>query len=194
MTDFFSHNGGAKRPQTVGLWGVLPSSARDVLPSHGADRNGCAVRWGCLPTTGKRCRGRRWGGRGSGRGETTAACASEGGQQRNGPAGTTKWSPGIGTDKRTPSFGTGGTNGSQFQPTSATERRRSAGDLGGVSGGGSCGGCGGRERRWTTSRYHSGRKRDEPGGSRRSWISRTGDLRRDNTGYRDAGHGSQGPA
>lgn len=28
----FLHNGGAKRPQTVGLWGVFPSSARDVLP------------------------------------------------------------------------------------------------------------------------------------------------------------------
>lgn len=28
----FSHNGGAKRPQTVGLWGVFSSSARDVLP------------------------------------------------------------------------------------------------------------------------------------------------------------------
>lgn len=28
----FLHNGGAKRPQTVGLWGVFPSSPRDVLP------------------------------------------------------------------------------------------------------------------------------------------------------------------
>lgn len=28
----FLHNGGAKRPQAVGLWGVFPSSARDVLP------------------------------------------------------------------------------------------------------------------------------------------------------------------
>lgn len=27
----FLHNGGAKRPQTVGLWGVFPSSSRDVL-------------------------------------------------------------------------------------------------------------------------------------------------------------------
>lgn len=29
---FFLHNGGAKRPQAVGLWGVFSSSARDVLP------------------------------------------------------------------------------------------------------------------------------------------------------------------
>lgn len=60
--------------------------------------------------------------------------------------------------------------------------------VGGVSGGGGCGGGGGRERRRTTGRDYPRRKRDEPGGNRRSWISRSGDIGRDDTGHRDADH------
>nr|XP_034188538.1 uncharacterized protein LOC117608086 isoform X2 [Osmia lignaria] len=44
----------------------IDTARQDATPhtpqSHGADRNGCALRWGCLPPAGERCSGCRWGG------------------------------------------------------------------------------------------------------------------------------------
>lgn len=98
-----------------------------LFAAHGADRNGCALRWGCLPPAGERRSGRRGGGRGCRWGETTTPGAGERGQQRRTPTATTQrpsgstagWCP-TSNRPRCPDRG-------QLQPAPASKRRRSTG-------------------------------------------------------------------
>lgn len=98
-----------------------------LFAAHGADRHGCALRWGCLPPAGERRSGCRGGGRGCRWGETTTPGASERGQQRRTPTATTQRPPGptagwcpTSNRPRCPDRG-------QFQPAPASKRRRSTG-------------------------------------------------------------------
>lgn len=98
-----------------------------LFAAHGADRHGCALRWGCLPPAGERRSGCRRGGRRGRRGETATPGPGERRQQRGASAAATQRAPGPTTGWCPTSNRPWCPDRGQLQPASASQRRRSTG-------------------------------------------------------------------